>query len=645
MLVTMRRIDIIAPRSLAGRVLRTIHRSGLVHLAAFEPPSGPGASIFSAEPGGRERSARRDDPLQGSMDRLGQLAALLALPGAPRALVTELWELDDDALVGRVAALEPVARRAAESTADAQRLRGEAARLAGYRQIIDGLRRAVGHLPAVRGYGSTGIVVRARYRAVVPLVRDELEALTDSRCEVLSADIDAERVAAVLIYPLRLAPEVRAMLGGRDLEEVTLPESLVAVPFDELAPRLRDEEAALEGRADAAERELARLAAEHGPLVSALRLVLGDRIAEARALEAAGRSDHLSVVAGWVPADRLEELRTRLEREVGPEVLVVERAVDPASRSAPVALQNRRFLRAFEPLASFVTLPRYGTVDPTPAVAFAFPVFVGLMVGDIGYGLVVLALLALARWRWRSVPAMAVIWPIGLLAAASTVVFGVLYGELFGDAGHQLLGLEPLLFDRREAVLPLLLLAIWIGVAQVGLGLVLGIVNATRMRHRREAVGRGGLLVALVAGIVGLAALAGIVPMWLGGVAVVGLAVVLVVMTATLGLAGPIEMMGMVGNVLSYARLMAIGLASVMLALVANRMGDMVGNVVLGIVIATVFHALAIVLGFFDSSVQGLRLQYVEFFSKFVEPGGTRYEPFVSVLGQAGLDPGPAGGT
>lgn len=645
MLVTMRRIDIIAPRSLAGRVLRTIHRSGLVHLAAFEPPTGAGATIFSAEPGMLRAAARRGDPLEGSMERLGQLAALLALPGAPRALVTELWELEDDALAGRVAALESVARRAAGLTADVQRLRSEADRLAGYRQIIDGLRRAVGHLPAVRGYGSTGIVVRARYRAVVPLVRDELEALTDSRCEVLSADIDAERVAAVLIYPLRLAPEVRAMLGGRDLEEVTLPESLVAVPFDELAPRLRAEEAALGERAAAAELELARLAAEHGPLVSALRLVLGDRIAEARALDAAGRSDHLSVVAGWVPAGRLDELRARLEREVGPEVLVVERPVDPASRSAPVALENRRVLRAFEPLASFVTLPRYGTVDPTPAVAFAFPVFVGLMVGDIGYGLVVLAMLALARWRWRSAPAMALIWPIGLLAAASTVVFGVLFGELFGDAGHQLLGLEPLLFDRREAVLPFLLLAVWIGVAQIALGLVLGIVNATRMRHRREAIGRGGLLVALAAGVVGLVALAGAAPTWLGGVAVITLAIALVVLTATLGLAGPIEMMGMVGNVLSYARLMAIGLASVMLALVANRMGGLVGNVALGIVIAAVFHALAIVLGFFDSSVQGLRLQYVEFFSKFVEPGGTRYEPFVSVLGQAGLDPGPAGGT
>jgi V/A-type H+-transporting ATPase subunit I len=91
--------------------------------------------------------------------------------------------------------------------------------------------------------------------------------------------------------------------------------------------------------------------------------------------------------------------------------------------------------------------------------------------------------------------------------------------------------------------------------------------------------------------------------------------------------------MGVVGNVLSYARLMAIGLASVMLAMIANRMGGLVESVLVGVVIASAFHVLAFVLGFFDASVQGLRLQYVEFFSKFAAPTGVRYQPFTSVLG------------
>ena len=83
---------------------------------------------------------------------------------------------------------------------------------------------------------------------------------------------------------------------------------------------------------------------------------------------------------------------------------------------------------------------------------------------------------------------------------------------------------------------------------------------------------------------------------------------------------------------LSYARLMAIGLASVMLAVVANRLGGVAGNLLVGFAIALVFHVLNFGLGFFDASIQALRLHYVEFFGKFVERGGRRFCPFVSAL-------------
>lgn len=648
--VVMRRVDIIAPTSLAARVMRSVHRAGVVHLTPFEPSSGAVRSMFHVEVHGAatgQGSARRLDAAADYLARLAGLLGNASTEGTSPALVRAIWELSEEALLAEVDGLQAIADEAAEASATSLRLRGEADRLAGYRRIVEGLRRAIGHLPAVRGYGSTGIVVRARYRPVVWLIREELEALTDGRCEVLAADMDAERVAAVLIYPIRLAGEVRSMLGGRDLEEVTLPESLAAVPFDELVPRLAQEESISRAGAADAEARLQRLADAHRPRVAALRAVVGDRIAEDHVLAEAGRSDHLTVVGGWLPAGRVEALRKRLAREVGPEVLVVERAVTGEDRGVPVALDDRPVLRAFEPLASFVALPRYGTVDPTPALAFAFPVFVGLMVGDAGYGLVLLFLLALARRRWAGSPAMDLVWPIGALAATSTIVFGLLFGEVFGNVGSALLGLRPLWIDRREAVVPLLAVAISLGVAQITLGLVLGVVNATRLHHRREAWGRVALLTGLVGVVAGLAALAGVAPAWVGALASAALAAALVVMTATLGLAGPIEMMGMVGNVLSYARLMAIGLASMMLALIANRMGGLTEDVLIGLVIAIAFHVLAFVLGFFDASVQGLRLHYVEFFSKFVEPGGTRYRPFAAVIDDRDRGPVPAraGGT
>jgi V/A-type H+/Na+-transporting ATPase subunit I len=283
-------------------------------------------------------------------------------------------------------------------------------------------------------------------------------------------------------------------------------------------------------------------------------------------------------------------------------------------------------------------------------MALFFPVFVGLMVGDVGYGLVMLALLWLARRRWVSSVLLRTITPVAVLAGISTVVFGVLFGEWFGSAGHHLLGIEPLLFDRAEALITFMLIAIAIGVGQVAIGLLLGIVNALLQGRRSEAAGRVGLLVVLFAALVLLGALAGLIPPSGGQLALAALLVALVVLVASLGVAGPIEAIGVLGAVLSYARLMAIGMASVMLALVANTLGGVAGNLIVGLLVAALLHGVNVVLGFFDATIQGLRLHYVEFFSRFVEPGGTRYEPFTSVLGGIALEraehqPAAQGGT
>jgi V/A-type H+-transporting ATPase subunit I len=312
--------------------------------------------------------------------------------------------------------------------------------------------------------------------------------------------------------------------------------------------------------------------------------------------------------------------------------------VDEVKRSrledagAPVEIQNPPLLQAFAPLASFVSLPRYGTIDPTPTIAATFPIFVGLMVGDVAYGFVLLALLLGARRRWGREAWLQTLTPVVALAAISTVVFGVLFGEWFGNAGHDILGIQPVLIDRVEAMMAFLVITIGIGAGQVVLGLVLGIANARLQGHAHELAARIGLLGILLATGLLMAWPLGLIPPAGAQLAIVVLVVALAVLIASVGLAAPIEAIGVFGNVLSYARLMAIGMASVMLALVANRLAGLAGNVAVGLLVAVVLHGLNVVLSFFDATVQGLRLHYVEFFTKFVEPGGTRYQPFAWVL-------------
>jgi V/A-type H+/Na+-transporting ATPase subunit I len=459
MLVPMRRIEIVAPRRDADVVLRTLHRIGTVQLVPYEPGSAMAASVFA--PGDPWASHRWEELRQ-------QVAAVrdsLGSNGARPGLVAELWALSNDELEHRAATELDIRDAIAERQSRRQALLGEHARLSGYRRIVESLRPVVGRLPALRGYGSSAVVIRARYRPILATLRDELETLTAGRCEMIAADIGGDRIAALLVYPRASASEVQALLGGRDLEEVTLPPELAGLPFEELVARLAQRAGEVETDLERIDGQLIELAERHAPALAALCLVIDDRLAETRALQTAGTSDHLVALSGWVPVDELDSLRETLAGAVDGRVWVEEREPSRAERAdAPVAIRNGPLVQAFARIASFVSLPRYGTIDPTPTLALMLPVFIGLMVGDVGYGLLLVAIMLFVRRRWGE----RVAWvpkatTVGMIAAISTIIFGVLFGEAFGDAGHALLGMRPLLFDRHEAVAEFLLLALALG--------------------------------------------------------------------------------------------------------------------------------------------------------------------------------------
>ena len=642
MLVKMRRVEIVAPRSVAREALRSIHRAGVVHLEAFDQLEGVGPGAFSIphlEHGGQQPLGD-GGIFREPLEEVARLGALLGTVAVSQARLEEAWTLDDEALVAAADRLRPVQAQADRLTGQRVRATADLERLDSYRHLIDGLSGAVGRLPRLRGYAATGIIVSTRHRALIGLINEELEAVTKGRCEVVSADVVDERTAAVLIYPASLATEVSDVLGGRDLEEVNLPADLQGVPFDELGPRMAREVERLRALITRFEDEFRQLSEENTAETSALQLVLGDRMAETRELHCAPHSDHLVLFTGWVPTARLEGFREELADGFGERVLLVDHGDAPTpGQEPPVAITNGPISRSFEPLSRFVAVPRYGTIDPTPLLALTFPAFVGLMIGDAGYGIVLLALLVVFRTRMKRSPTLRMVWPIGLTMAISMIFFGVLFAEAFGETARHVLHLEPILFDRADhesAILTMLVIAITIGFVQVGLGLALGVWNAAQVNHRREAVGRAALLVGLIMVAVMAVAAGGLLPAEVIAIAVASLFAAIVIAGLSMGIAGPIEMLGVMGNVLSYARLMAVAFAGVMLALIADALGSLMPSIVFGILVAILLHSLNLALGVFDASVQGLRLHYVEFFTKFVEPGGTPYAPFTSVLGAHG---------
>ena len=251
--------------------------------------------------------------------------------------------------------------------------------------------------------------------------------------------------------------------------------------------------------------------------------------------------------------------------------------------------------------------------------------FFGVVLGDVGYGTILAIVSLILRVRSRTNTKLRSISEIGLACALFSIVFGFLYGELFGNLGHRF-GLRPIVFNREEAFFPFLGLAIALGIVHIVLGLVVGAVKMFR-GDKRRAIGKGMAAVMVILIALALMAAFEMLPARFFTPLVITALVAFPILIIGEGVLAPIELVSTLGNVLSYARIMAVGTASVMMAIVANRMVGAFGSVVVGVVFGLLFHLINFVLGVFSPTIHMLRLHFVEFFGKFYSPGGSQYLP------------------
>lgn len=425
-----------------------------------------------------------------------------------------------------------------------------------------------------------------------------------------------------------VANDLKALLTDERLPELPLPGRLGSLPIEEqkgLCHRRIEQLQAEQLLQSSKQNDFAR---QWVPIYAAMRSWLKDHLSLLTINSSVYETEYCFFLMGWLPSAELPALRQSLQKRFGEELTIEEKEIlDSDLDLIPVELSNPAYFKPFEIFSRLLPLPKYGSFDPTPFIGIFFPIFFGFMLGDIGYGAILLAVSLALILSIKEHPLVVDAAKVLGVAAVYTVLFGFLFGECFGDLGHRLFGLEPLCFERRESIIPMLLFTLALGLAHVCLGLFLGFLSAFKRGRTKEALFKllsiATLLVLVLYGASFFptgAALAR--PPLLAAVAI---AVPLLLVTG--GLLAPLEMIKNIGNIISYVRIMAIGLTSVMLAYVANRLAGASGSILLGIIVAMLLHGFNILLGVFAPTVHSLRLHFVEFFSKFIETGGRPFKP------------------
>ncbi len=446
--------------------------------------------------------------------------------------------------------------------------------------------------------------------------------------EVQTAKTEEGTYIGLLTTEKELSEQLKTALSDNQIPEVSLPPYLEDLPFPEkikAAQRRRDD---LSAEISGADHELQSFAYRWLDLYRKVRAWLEDRLALLKTTASLYETETCFFLFGWLPSADLKKLREILAEKFHDTVVVEEKEIlEQDQERVPVVLKNPLYFQPFELLIRLLPLPRYTSYDATPFIGIFFPLFFGMTLGDIGYGiilfLVALALIYLVKHKKNVVDAGKILG----VAALYTIFFGWLFGECFGEFGSEVLGLEPICFDRRTAIIPMLYFSMAVGMVHITLGLVLGALSALKRKMRKEALFKLLSVLVILCAVAFSATFLAPVPSLIRKPLLMTILIISPILLVTGGLLGPLELLKNFGNIISYARIMAIGLTSVLLAYVANHLAGSAGSIWVGIFVAVLLHTFNIILGVFAPTIHSLRLHYVEFFGKFMEPGGKQFKP------------------
>ncbi len=437
--------------------------------------------------------------------------------------------------------------------------------------------------------------------------------------------------------------------GLRKLMFATLGESEKFTPA-ELTEQLNKRSEELGKKRDTAEKRIIELAESRKDLKFVVDY-LTMRKDKYDALNSLGFTESTFVLTGFIPEKYCDSLRKEIEEK---HVAYIEFTDPSEDEEVPVLLENGRFSAPLEGITKMYAMPSKDDVDPTPVMAFFYYLLFGMMLSDAGYGILMVIGTMIALKKFKLEDSMRKTLKMFRNCGISTVIWGALFGSWFGDivqvVGKQFfdkdIGSIALWFQPLDDPIKLLLFSFGIGILHLFLGVAVAFYMSWRDGRKLDAILDAVPIYLIILGVAPLGA--GIlteVPSTLktvGGYMLIA-GVVLLVLTAGRSsknifgkLFGGLYALyntatGWLSDILSYSRLLALGLATGSIASVINLIGTMPENkiikLVLLIVVFVIGHTANLAINLLGAYVHTDRLQFVELFSKFYTGGGREFEP------------------